>query len=385
MGVSSAVEAAVDDASQSDVARGSDVTDPKVDVVTVTPLRFWLFSTGVYVGLFLAMMDSSIVAPSLHVIAVDFNVFIPVNWVALAYTLAACGSSVVSARISDVVGRRHVFVAAEVLFLVSSMGCGFSRRLHHLIACRALQGIGGSAIYSMTMVLLPEVCPDQTLEYMAGMAGFVIVVASVAGPLLGAIITHYASWRWIFWINGPVCALSIPLVVALWPKETDTIQAPRHSWKSFDYLGSALLIAASVLVIFAFQNAGVATVDVWGNAIFVAPVVIGLICWAGFFGWQHVVESRRDDSPCTIPVLPLSLFENRFYTSGTLATLLLSFPMFILIFSIPLRAQLISGKDELVASIMLLPMVGASAVGCVSAAALNARKNFVFECILAGA
>ena len=96
------------------------------------------------IGLFLAMLDSSIVATSLFSIAIEFQSLDNINWVALAYTLTYLGCTVLVARISDVVGRRVAFMAAYVVFIAFSLGCGFSQNLNQLIAFRALQGIGGS-------------------------------------------------------------------------------------------------------------------------------------------------------------------------------------------------------------------------------------------------
>jgi MFS family permease len=93
------------------------------------------------------MMDVSIVASSLHTIAIDFNVFVSVNWVALAYTLAECSCGVVFARISDIIGRRVAFVAAEVLLLTFSLACGYSQNLGQLVAFRAFQGVGGAGTH----------------------------------------------------------------------------------------------------------------------------------------------------------------------------------------------------------------------------------------------
>lgn len=90
------------------------------------------------------MMDVSIIATSLHTIAIDYGVFLSVNWIALAYTLAECSCGVVVARLSDIIGRRNAWLISQGLFLAFSIGCGFSKTLNQLIAFRTMQGIGGS-------------------------------------------------------------------------------------------------------------------------------------------------------------------------------------------------------------------------------------------------
>lgn len=91
-------------------------------------------------------MDAMIVAPSLHAIATDFGLFVSVNWVALAYTLAECSCGIVFARVSDIVGRRNAHVAANAIFLISSIACAVSKNAIQLMICRAVQGIGGSGM-----------------------------------------------------------------------------------------------------------------------------------------------------------------------------------------------------------------------------------------------
>ncbi|KAK5991584.1 MFS-type transporter MFS54-like protein [Cladobotryum mycophilum] len=355
------------------------------NVITVSTTRFWLLSIGVYIGLFLAMMDASIVSSSLHTIASDFNVFVSVNWVALAYTLAECSCSIVFARVSDVIGRRNAFLIAMTLFFAFSLACGFAHSLHQLVAFRTIQGIGGAGLYSLSTVLLPEVCPDHLLEYMAGLAGVVIIAACIVGPIVGGLLTQYASWRWIFWINGPICVVATVFVLVFWPKQEQIMYVRRRSWREFDYLGSTLLIAATILVVFSFQNVGVSTTkDTWGKAVFIAPVVIGFVSWAALFSWEYLIEFRGVGNSI-MPTFPLSLFKNRFYAAGIFTTLFLGFPVFVLVFSVPLRCQLVSGKSPLTAALMLLPMLGATAMGCVLAAAFNAKRNFLFESMLAGA
>ena len=153
-------------------------------------------------GLFLAMLDSSIVATSMFSIAVEFGDMDNINWVALAYTLTFLSCAVLFARISDVIGRKWAFFAAYLIFLAFSLGCGFSQSMTQLIACRALQGVGGSGLYSLTMIILPELVPDDKKKIIAAVVGVVMACAGVLGPVLGGILTEYVSWRWVFWIKS---------------------------------------------------------------------------------------------------------------------------------------------------------------------------------------
>ena len=176
-------------------------------VAPTSPLRansaflFTDMEDSLCLGLFIAMLDASIVATSLLTIGVEFGDLERINWVALAYTLAFLGCAVFFARMADIVGRRNAFVAAFVIFFSFSLGCGFSQNLDSLIACRTFQGIGGSGLFSVTMIIFPEMSPPNARKAIAPLIGSIISMSGVLGPILGGLFTHYATWRWIFWIK----------------------------------------------------------------------------------------------------------------------------------------------------------------------------------------
>ncbi|KAI0442121.1 major facilitator superfamily transporter [Xylaria telfairii] len=335
-------------------------------------VRLALLGLGLSTGLFLSFLDSSIVATSLFSIGTEFSDIEKVNWVALAYTLSYLGCAVLLARIADVVGRRNAFLISYIIFIGFSIACGFARNLEQLIAFRAIQGLGGSGLYSITMIILPEITPPRLLQGLAALVGIVITLSSVLGPVLGGILTHYASWRWIFWINGPIGAVSLLLFLMMWPKPQYLPNLERRSWRELDYLGSFMLIAATVLVVFPFQNAGGA-VGQWGQAIFLAPVIVGVIAFLGVFAWSLFLYRRWGDKIAA--ALPMSLLRNRIYSSAALNTTFLGFPYIAIIYAFPIRCQVVNGKDALIAGVMLLPMLGSSAIGSVISGKVNGRED----------
>ncbi|KAF4971180.1 hypothetical protein FSARC_1902 [Fusarium sarcochroum] len=357
--------------------------EEEVNEATIPPARFWSLCLGVFLGLFLSMIDTSIVATSLHIIGVEFEVLENVNWVALAYTLAYLGCAIVFARISDIVGRRDAFIAAYIIFFVFSLACGFAQTMNQLIAFRALQGIGGSGLYSLTMIIIPELAPNSMKQHMGALVGLVITLSGVLGPVLGGILTHYASWRWVFWINGPVGFVSLIIFILTWPKAEYLPSLQRRAWKELDYMGSFLAIAAAVLVIFSFQNAGTERSNgAWKTAIFIAPFLCGVLAWGLLIAWQIFIQHRWRDR--FAPAFPINIFRNRVYSTAALNTLLSGFPYLLLTYAIPLRIQVVSGKSTLVAGVMLLPMLGTSAIGSILAGKINSHKNYTFESLFVG-
>ncbi len=168
-----------------------------------------------------------------------------------------------------------------------------------------------------------------------------------------------------------------------WPSIEKYNPARRLQWKNFDFFGTFLIIAASVLVVFAFQNAGASFYDVFISPAFIAPVTIGLICWGAVFAWALVVDNGQFGGRLA-PALPFRLFRNRHYTSAVLTTLLIGYPYLQIIFTFPTRALVVSGKSVLISGLELLPMIGGTAAGSVITGIVNGKKNFLFETIATG-
>ncbi|MCJ1433471.1 hypothetical protein MMC27_002833 [Xylographa pallens] len=360
----------------------NDVPIPIEDEPVIPTWRLILVIISICFGLFLSLIDTSIVATALYTIGGDLHSQTNITWIALAYTLSYVGCTVIFASIGDVIGRRNAFVSAFIIFIAFSLGCGFSQSLSQLIACRALQGVGGSGLYSLTMVIMIEVSPPKIRAWIGSLVGVVIAMSGVLGPVLGGVITYYTTWRWVFWMNAPIGILPLVLFCIAWPKANQIHHAERRSFRELDIVGCVLLIAASVLVVFSFQEGGLG-VNAWGSAIFIAPLLIGCVCWALLFGWEAIVARRWEHSIAAI--FPQRLMKRRVYMAGVLCTLLSGFPYFVVIYSLPLRFQVVNEKSALLAGIGLLPMLASAAVGSTLGGGLNSKKNRAFQTLLAAA
>ena len=137
-----------------------------------------------------------------------------------------------------------------------------------------------------------------------------------------------------------------------WPKKEFLPNIEKRSWKDLDFLGSFLVIAASVLVVFAFQNAGSNVgEEPWRQPTFIAAVVVGTLCWAALFAWEAFFERRGKDK---MAAFPLRLLRNHVYGFGVLNTMFLGFPYLTTVYALPLRLQVVNGKSPLDAGVMLL-------------------------------
>ncbi|KAG9595160.1 MFS general substrate transporter, partial [Aureobasidium melanogenum] len=327
------------------------------DTPSIPTWRLILLTLSLCVGLFLSLLDTSIVATALYDISTSFSSPHTASWVALSYTLSYLSFAVPFANLSDVIGRRAAWLLAFTIFFVFSLACGFAKSLKQLIGFRAVQGVGGSGLYSLTMIVMPEIVTEAKRKWIGAVVGLVVAVAGVTGPVVGGIITKFATWRWVFWINGPITAVSVLLFLLTWPAD-DMVQQPvRRPWKQLDFPGSFLLIAASVLVVFAFQEAGLRP-NSWDKTLFLVPLLVGCFCWCALFAWEYFASSHSISA-----ILPPRLLKRRVYISTVVVTMLTGFVNFIAIYSLPLHFQIVNGTSSLVAGVALLPLLVSAAIG----------------------
>ena len=142
-----------------------------------------------------------------------------------------------------------------------------------------------------------------------------------------------------------------------WPKADQVRQAERQSIRQLDVVSCVLLIAASVLVVFSFQESGI-NPDSWRTAAFLAPLIVGCFCWLFLFAWEWSVDRFW---PNVLSMMPLRLLKRRVYVAAALSTLLTGFPYFVIVYSLPLRFQVVNEMTPLAAGLGILPMVGSAA------------------------
>jgi MFS family permease len=172
-----------------------------IETPNIPICRLVLLITSLCIGLFLSLLDTSIVATALYSISTSFSTPHATTWVALSYTLAYLSFAVPFANLSDVIGRRAAWLLAFTIFFTFSLACGFAKTLMQLVGLRAVQGIGGSGLYSLTMIIMPEIISEDKRKWIGAVVGLVVAVAGVMGPVVGGVITRFTSWRWVFWIK----------------------------------------------------------------------------------------------------------------------------------------------------------------------------------------
>ena len=252
----------------------------------------------------LAALDQTIVATALPQIAADLKGFEHLSWVVTAYLLASTVTVPLYGKLSDLYGRRRLFVVSISLFLVGSALCGFAQDMTQLIAFRALQGLGAGGLLPLSQAAIADLFSPRERGRYQGYIGSVWATAAVAGPLLGGTLTDTVSWRWIFWINLPLAAFALVVVMRTMRPGGRTRE------HQIDWLGAGVLSVGVSAILLACAWAG--TDFAWTSPQVLAAFAIGALSIVVFL----VVERRAPE-----PLLPLTLFRGRTFAVSTSAAL----------------------------------------------------------------
>jgi EmrB/QacA subfamily drug resistance transporter len=300
----------------------------------------WAVLGLVVVGTFMTTLDASIVNISLPSIARTFHTPFggAVEWVIIAYLVVTAATLLTFGRVSDLIGRKPVWVAGLVCFTLGSALCGAAASLAWLIAARIFQGLGGALLFAPGMAIITDVFPAAQLGLALGLTTVVAALGASAGPTLGGLITEHMSWRWIFYLNVPVGVLAL---LATWQVLRDVGQrAPQ----SFDPAGAGLLaIGFSTLAL------GLSFGQAWGWTsarllTCLAVSVVALIAAA-------VVERRVRH-----PIIDLTLLHNRVFVSSLLSMTLAMLALFAVSFLLPFYFEALRGFSVATSGVLLTPL-----------------------------
>jgi len=302
-------------------------------------------------AMLLASLDQTIVATALPTIVGDLGSINDVSWVVTAYLLTSTVTTPIWGRISDIYGRKHLFMGAIALFVGASALCGTAQSLTELVAFRALQGIAAGGLMTLAMAIVGDLVSPRERGRYQGYIQMVFVLASVAGPLLGGLFTDHASWRWVFYVNLPVGALALTLAATRLKLE----RGPGTEHR-VDYTGAALLAAGVAALIL---------VTVWGGQehAWTSPTIVGMLTGGIAALAAFVVVERR----AAEPILPLRLFAAPSFVRVSAVLFLTTCAFFAAIVFLPVYLQVVTGVDATTSGLLLLPlMLGATTSAMVS-------------------
>ncbi|WP_085369816.1 MDR family MFS transporter [Leifsonia sp. NCR5] len=252
----------------------------------------------------LVAIDSTILATAVPSIVADLGGFSQFPWLFSVYLLAQAVSVPLYAKLSDTIGRKPIVLIGIGLFLVGSVLCGFAWSMPALIAFRAVQGLGAGAIQPMAVTIAGDIYTVAERAKAQGYLASVWAISSVVGPTLGGLFSEFTSWRWIFFVNVPLCILAGWMLMRTFHEK---IERRKHR---IDYAGSILLTSGMTLLILAVLEGG--TGWAWNSVWSIGSFVLGGLILVVFV----LVERRAAE-----PVLPLWVFSRRLLVTTTLVSL----------------------------------------------------------------
>ncbi|MCB5180590.1 MFS transporter [Streptomyces antimicrobicus] len=321
----------------------------------------WAALSALCVGFFLIMMDTTIVTvaipgmlTSLHA---DLN---QITWVHSVYLLTYAVPLLVAGRLGDRYGRKQVFLTGMAVFTGASLWCGLSGTAAMLMAARAVQGIGAALMAPQTMAFVTTLFPPRRRGAALGVWGAVAGLATTAGPLLGGFLTGAAGWEWIFLINVPIGLVGLAMAARLLPGGQ-----PRNH-RRFDVLGTLLSGLGLFALVFGLQNGQHYHWGTVAGPVNVATVIAaGLVLLVLFLIWQRLGPRE--------PLMPLSLFGRRHFSSAAFAAAAIGFAVTGLYLPLTLFMQDVMGLTPQQAGVLMVPIAVSSGLAGPLAGILSDR------------
>lgn len=317
---------------------------------TAAPRNLRLILLALMITMMLAMLDNMIIGTAMPTIVGDLGGMENLSWVVTAYTLGTAASTPLWGKIGDLYGRKGAFITSIGLFLVGSALCGMAQTMGQLIGFRALQGLGAGGLMVGVMALVADlVAPRERGKYQGMMAG-VMALAMIGGPLVGGTLTDHLGWRWAFYINLPLGAVALAVIIA-------ALHLPKKRTQArIDWLGAVLLTTGITAIVLVTSWGG--TEYAWTSARILELIGIGVAALVAFLYWQTKAKE---------PVLPLHMFRARNFSTMSVISFVLGFAMFGVVLFLPLYQQAVQGASATNSGLLLMPMLLAMLVTSVIA------------------
>jgi EmrB/QacA subfamily drug resistance transporter len=325
---------------------------------TVTKRELYMVFAGLMLALTLASLDQNIVSTALPRIVSDLGGLAHLSWVVTAFMVTSTISTPLYGKLSDIYGRKRLYYVSISIFLLGSILCGLAATMFQLILFRALQGLGAGGLVTLAQTTVGDLIVPRERGKYQGLFGAVFAACSVAGPLLGGIITDVLNWRWIFYVNLPVGAAALALI-AIGLKHPS-----RHVEHRIDYTGAGLLTCATVSLLLFLS---------WGGSVYpwLSGVILGLAAATALFYGLLLAQERRAPEP----ILPIRLFANPVFLVSVCVIGLNAMALFGSLVFLPLFFQLILGATPTKAGLMLSPMMAGVIIASVTGGRLIAATG----------
>ncbi len=303
---------------------------------------------GLMAGMFLSALDQTVVGTSIRTIADDLNGLSQQAWVTTAYLIVSTIATPIYGKLSDIFGRRPLFIIAIVLFLIGSIASGFSASILELAGFRAIQGLGAGGLMALPLAIMGDMLAPRERAKYQGYFLAVFGISSVIGPLIGGLfagapeILFISGWRWVFLINIPIGIVALGIVLRFLHLPAKSV----NRGVRIDWWGAAtVILAVAPLLLVAEQGRD------WGWAS-VGSMACYIVGGAGIIAFVIAERLMGDDA-----LIPLKLFRSPTFSMATILGVLVGFGMFGAISTVPLYLQLVKGSSPTLSGFQLLPMI----------------------------
>lgn len=331
-------------------------------VMTHRQILFVIF--GLMAGMFLSSLDQTIVGTSMRTIADDLDGLSLQAWVTTAYLITSTIATPIYGKLSDIFGRRPLFIIAIVIFLIGSVAAGFADSMYQLAIFRALQGLGAGGLMALPLAIMGDILAPRERAKYQGYFLAVFGISSVIGPLVGGLLSgtpeilFITGWRWVFLINLPIGLVALAIVTRFL-HIPHTKRAVRIDW----WGASTVVIALVPLLLVAEKGREWG----WDSALAITCYVVGALGIGAFILSEKLMG---DDA-----LIPLKLFKNVTFSMATVLGVLVGFGMFGAMMTIPLYLQLVNGATPTESGFLMLPLMGGLMIASIASGQIIARTG----------
>ncbi len=305
-----------------------------------------LVMIGLMSGMFLSALDQTVVSTSMRTIADDLDGMSLQAWVTTAYMIMSTISTPLYGKLSDIFGRRPLFIIAISVFVIGSLLAGTADSMYQLAGYRAIQGLGAGGLMALPLAIMGDMLAPRERAKYQGFFLAVFGVSSVIGPLIGGVLSGtpdilgITGWRWVFLINVPIGVVALGIVLK-------ALHLPKtHRRVRIDWWGAATVITATVpLLVVAEQGRE------WGwlSTASISCYLIGIFSAVAFV---MIERAMGDDA-----LIPMKMFKSQTFTMATILGVFVGFGMFGAMMTIPLYLQLVKGATPTESGLLMLPMI----------------------------
>ncbi|KAI0332877.1 Mfs1.1 [Cubamyces sp. BRFM 1775] len=317
--------------------------------------RFWVIFLALCLSLFLTALDLASVYTALPSIVHDLEGADSFVWVSSAYTLSCSAVLPMSGRLADIFGRQRVLLVAIVLFAAGSAVTGAADTMGKIIIGRTIQGVGSGAIQVLVAIVTADLIPLKERGFFQSITGATFSFASATGPFIGGALAQHASWRWLFYLNLPLCGLAFAVVLVFLRLRKPPIESYKKAFLAVDWIGNAIIIASSTSCIVGLTWAGIRYP--WSSAQVIAPLVVGVLGLCGALVYDAYVASH--------PVIPTAIIKHRTTLGGYIGSFFHIMVANSITFYLPTYFQASKVASPLLSGLYIFPTVI-----CISPAAI---------------